>query len=169
MTLPGDRVAVTVRVDVAPEVAFEVFTTEIDLWWRHGIAYRASGRNHGMLVLEPKAGGRLFEQYIGPSGPAVHEAGTITAWEPPMRLAFEWRGTNFAPGESTHVEVTFNRTASGATEVALVHTGFAALRPDHPVRHGEPAAIFIGRLGRWWGDLLSSLREHAASRGDSPR
>jgi uncharacterized protein YndB with AHSA1/START domain len=161
--IAGDRVAVTVRVEVAPEVAFEVFTTEIDLWWRRGVAYRASGRSHGMLALEPRLGGRLFEEYRGAAGPAVHEIGTITAWEPPARLAFEWRGSNFAPGESTHVEVTFTRTASGATEVALVHTGFAALRPDHPVRHGQPVPVFIGTIGRWWGDLLSSLREHASS------
>ncbi len=160
MTIAGDRVAVMVRVEVAPEVAFEVFTSEIDRWWRRGIAYRVAGRDKGMLVLEPKVGGRLFEEYTGPSGPAVHEAGRITAWEPPGRLAFEWRGSNFAPGESTHVEVTFTATESGATQVALVHTGFAALPPDHPVRHGDPVPVFIGRIGRWWGDLLSGLREH---------
>ena len=28
--LPGDQVVVTVRVEVEPEVAFEVFTSEID-------------------------------------------------------------------------------------------------------------------------------------------
>ena len=162
MTAAGDRVAVTVRVDVAPDVAFEVFTTEIDLWWRRGVAYRASGRRHGMLVLEPKLGGRLFEEFDAPSGAVVHEAGTITAWEPPSRLAFEWRGTSFKPGESTHVEITFTRTDSGATEVVLVHTGFAALPPDHPVRHGQPTAVFVGQMGRWWGALLTSLREHTS-------
>jgi len=60
--------------------------------------------------------------------------------------------------------VTFVGTDSGATQVVLVHRGFAALRSDHAVRHGEPSDVFIGRLGRWWGSLLSSLREHAAGR-----
>jgi hypothetical protein len=126
-----------------------------------------------MLVLEGRVGGRLFEQYEGPAGPAVHESGRITAWEPPPagaanargRLAFDWRGSNFAPGEVTHVEVTFTRTESGRTQLVLVHSGFAALRPDHPVRHGEPPAKFIGRLGMWWGQLLTSFREHARDRG----
>lgn len=160
----GDRVTVTVLVDVEPEVAFEVFTTEIDLWWRRGLAYRVAGRRPGTLVLEPKVGGRLFEQYEGPAGPAVHEAGRITAWEPPARLAFDWRAVNFEPGEVTHVEVTFTRTESGRTQVVLVHRGFAALRPDHPVRHGEPPAVFLARLGRWWGDLFTSYRVHASER-----
>jgi uncharacterized protein YndB with AHSA1/START domain len=164
MTIVGDRVAVTVRVDVAPAVAFEVFTTEIDLWWRKGIAYRVAGKRPGVLALEPELGGRLFEEYQGPSGPAVHVAGTITAWDPPARLAFEWRGSNFAPGESTHVEVTFTATESGATMVELVHTGFATLPPDHPVRHGESVEVFLGHMGRWWGDLMTTLREYLADR-----
>lgn len=163
--ITGDRATVSVLVDVEPEVAFEVFTQEIDLWWRRGVAYRVAGRRPGTLVLEGKVGGRLFEQYEGPAGPAVHEAGRITAWEPPAHLAFEWRGVNFGPGEVTYVDVTFTRTESGRTQLVLVHRGFAALRPDHPVRHGEPPDRFIARIGTWWGGLLTSLREHARDRG----
>lgn len=161
MTIAGDKVRVTVSVRAQPEVAFRVFTEEIDLWWRRGPAYRVAGRQPGVLTLEPGVGGRLFEQYEGAQGPAVHQAGTITVWEPPARLAFQWRGVNFAPGESTEVEVCFNARPGGGTEVVLEHRGFAALRPDHPVRHGEPSVIFIRRLGLWWSQLLSSLRDRA--------
>ena len=160
--IAGDRVSVTVTVAVPPARAFAAFTEEIDRWWRRGLAYRVAGRRPGMLVLEPRAGGRLFEQYDGPTpgdGPRIHEAGTITVWDPPSRLAFDWRGANFQPGELTHVEIVFTPTEAG-TRLDLVHSGFAALRPDHPVRHGEPVPAFIRRLGMWWGDLLSSLREH---------
>lgn len=160
--MTGDRVRVSVTVAVAPAVAFEVFTQEIDLWWRRGIAYRIAGRKPGTLVMEGKVGGRLFEQYEGPAGPAVHEAGRITAWQPPHHLAFEWRGANFGPGEVTYVDVTFTPSESGGTELVLVHRGFAALRPDHPVRHRQPDDRFIAALGLWWGHLLSSLREHVA-------
>jgi uncharacterized protein YndB with AHSA1/START domain len=111
-----------------------------------------------MLVLEPKLGGRLFEQYEGPAGPEVHEAGRITTWQPPSHLAFEWRGANFAPGEVTFVDVRFTATESGGTRVALEHRGFAALRADHPVRHGQPIPEFIRQVGMWWGALLTSLR-----------
>ena len=162
--IEGDQVTVTVRVDVEPAVAFEVFTREIDRWWRRGVAYRVAGRRPGTLVLEGKVGGRLFEQYDGPDGPRTHQTGTITVWEPPRRLAFEWRAANFQAGEVTFVDVTFTPTESGATRLVLVHRGFASLRPDHPVRHGQPVDVFIGRHARWWGSLLSSLREHATDR-----
>jgi len=158
MPIEGDKVSVMVTVAVEPAVAFEVFTQEIDLWWRKGIAYRVAGRRPGMLVLEPGLGGRLFEQYEGPAGPAVHEAGRITTWQPPSHLAFEWRATNFAPGEVTFVDVRFTATESGGTQVALEHRGFAALRPDHPLRHGEPVPEFIRQVGQWWAGLLTSLR-----------
>jgi len=154
----GDRVTVSVLVDVEPAVAFEVFTQQIDLWWRRDVAFRVAGRKPGTLILECKQGGRLFEQYEG----GVHQAGRITTWEPPSHLAFDWRGANFAPREITHVDITFVRTESGRTQLTLVHSGFAALRPDHPVRHGQPPDRFISSLGLWWGHLLSSLRELAS-------
>jgi uncharacterized protein YndB with AHSA1/START domain len=39
--------------------------------------------------------------------------------------------------------------------------GRPALRADHPVRHGQPVPEFIRTIGMWWGQLLSSLRDHA--------
>ena len=86
-------------------------------------------------------------------------AGSITAWRPPAFFSFEWRATNFAPGESTRVEVTFEAVPTG-TRVTVVHAGWAALRDDHPVRHGQPSAAFLRAKGLWWGDLLTALREH---------
>ncbi len=157
--IAGDGVRVTVTVGVAPDVAFAVFTTEIDRWWRRGPKYRVAGREPGVLVLEPREGGRLFESYA--DGAALHEAGRVVVWDPPHRLELDWRGGNFAPGEVTRVAVAFT-DLGGRTRVELVHTGFATLRPDHPVRHGEEVAAFIRRLGMWWGDLATSFRELAA-------
>ena len=157
--LPGDVVRVTVAVPVPPRDAFDAFTLEIDRWWRRGPRYRVAGRHPGTLAFEPKLGGRLFEAYAGDGGPRVHVVGAITAWEPPSHLAFEWRASNFAAGEVTFVDVRFTPAESG-TRVELVHRGFAALRPDHPARHGEDAPAFIRRTGLWWSDLLRALREH---------
>jgi hypothetical protein len=158
--VPGDRARVTVFVDVAPADAFDVFTLELDSWWRRGPAYRVAGKEPGALHLEPRLGGRIFEQY-GERGTALHEVGTITAWDPPAHLAFAWRSVTFVPGESTTVEVWFE-ASGGGTRVTLEHRGWAAIRGDHPVRHGQPVAAFLGELGMWWGGLLSSLRERAA-------
>jgi uncharacterized protein YndB with AHSA1/START domain len=160
VTAPGDRARVSVVVAVPPEVAFRTFTEQIDAWWRRGLRYRVA-RGRSILHLEAGVGGRLFESFDTPSGPRVVESGRVTAWEPPHRLAFDWRNTNFAPEESTQVEVLFEPSARG-TLVTLTHSGWSGLRPDHPARHGLDAAPFVRMIGLWWGELLSSLREHVA-------
>jgi hypothetical protein len=72
---------------------------------------------------------------------------------------------NFAPGESTYVEVVFDAVPTG-TRVTVRHSGWAALRPDHPVRHGQQGPAFIRATGLWWGELMTSFREFAAERLD---
>jgi uncharacterized protein YndB with AHSA1/START domain len=156
--IAGDAATVTVLVRVPPAECFRLFTEEVDLWWRKGLAFRPSGRKPGIMCFEPRVGGRMFESV---EGGRVFEMGTVTEWAPPRRLAFEWRGVNFAPGEKTLVEVSFAQSESG-TQVTVRHSGFASLREDHPVRHGQAVVPFIGGISRWWGDLMTSLREHAA-------
>jgi uncharacterized protein YndB with AHSA1/START domain len=166
--LPGDQARVTVSVAVPPSEAFRIFTDEIDQWWRRGPRFRNTRGDRGMLCIEPRVGGRVFESLDGGAGvhgntPAtVVEIGTVSVWEPARRLVFSWRASNFAPTESTEVEVLFEPSPSG-TRLTVTHRGWRALRADHPVRHGEEVAAFIRRMGTWWGDLLTSLREHAAS------
>ncbi len=160
---PGDRASVSVSVAVEPAVAFEVFTAEIELWWKHGPKFRVGRRSPGVLTFEPGVGGRLLETFDGPAGPRALEMGRITVWEPPSRLQFEWRGVNFKGDEKTDVEVRFEPTASG-TLVTVVHRGWNTLRPDHPARHGAEVPAFIRMIGLWWGELMTSLREHAARR-----
>ncbi|MFT3695111.1 MAG: SRPBCC domain-containing protein [Kofleriaceae bacterium] len=153
----GDRARAMVTVPCDPALAFQIFTEETNSWWRQGIAYRVAGRTPGTIMF---ADGRLLEQFEG----GIFETGRVLEWEPPAKLAFEWRGSNFGPGEVTRVDVFFEPTSSGGTRVTVEHSGFAALRPDHPVRHGKPVAEFTAGLGRWWGDLLSGLRVHAMGR-----
>jgi uncharacterized protein YndB with AHSA1/START domain len=161
--VPGDQARVSVRVAAPPAVAFRVFTEEIDLWWLAGLRYRIAGKRKSVIHLEPGVGGRLFEKVETSAGPRVYETGHVTAWEPPSRLAFDWRAVNFARGETTEVEVVFEPTASG-TLVTVTHRGWSRIRPDHPVRHGEDVPGFLRTMGLWWGDLVTSLREHAIER-----
>lgn len=157
--MKGDVVRVQTLVEAPLERTFDVFTLELDAWWRHGPAYRVGGKHQGALHLEPTLGGRVFQEY-GVGGSAVHEIGRITIWERPTHFAFTWRGINFGEEDpSTTVEVWFEAAERG-TRVKLEHRGFAALRPGHPVRHGEDEVAFIRRLGLWWGQLMTSLREH---------
>jgi len=159
----GDAARVTVMVAAPPDVAFEVFTEEIDLWWRRGPRYRASGKRVGVLHFEGRVGGRLFESYDDGPEETLAEMGRVTAWEPPSRIAFEWRNRTFTEGECTFVEVRF-RPIAGKTEVTVEHRGWSVLRDDHPARHGMVGAVFIRSVGMFWGDLMTSLREHVTAR-----
>ena len=160
--LPGDQARVTVSVAVPPGEAFRIFTEEIDQWWRRGPRFRNAQGERGMLCIEPRLGGRVFESIDGEAGaPAsVIEIGHVSVWEPARRLVFSWRASNFAPAEATEVEALFEPSSSG-TRLTVTHRGWRALRADHPVRHGQETAAFIRTMGIWWGDLLTSLREHA--------
>ena len=163
MTTPaGNQARVTVGVAVPPAVAFEVFTQEIDLWWRRGPQFRRVGGERALIAIEGREGGRVFES--AGAGMPAQEIGRVLAWQPPSRLVFEWRGGNFAPGERTEVEVRFEAAPGDGTTVTVTHRGWAAIRADHPVRHGQDVPAFIGGMGRWWGGLLSSYRLRARLR-----
>jgi uncharacterized protein YndB with AHSA1/START domain len=162
---PGDQATVSVVVRADQAVAFEVFTTEIDLWWKHGMRFRPGGRRPGALCFEPHANGRVFESVpIRPGTTHVYEMGCVIAWEPPHRFVLEWRNTGFTPGESTEVEVRFEPVHSG-TRVTVQHRGWSALRSDHPARHGLEGAAFSRMIGLWWGELMTSLREFVETQG----
>ena len=153
---------IAVRVDVAPAVAFDLFTREIDRWWRRGPKFRHSGREIGVLHLEPRLDGVVSETWTDAGGAHRIELGRVTAWEPPHRVAFTWRNATFAPFEQTDVEVTF--AAMGArTLVTVRHRGWESLRPDHPARHGSDDAALQREVGLWWGELLTALREFAVA------
>lgn len=160
---PGDQARVSVLVEVDPEEAFRIFTEEIDRWWLRGLKYRIAGRRQGTLHFEPRVGGRLLETVETGAGTRVFESGRLTAWEPPARLVFDWRAVNFAPDEKTEVEVTFVRRSKG-TLVTVTHRGWSKIRPDHPARHELDVSAFLRMMGLWWGELMSSLREHATRR-----
>ena len=160
----GDSAKVSVFVAVTPEDAFDVFTREIDAWWKQGPRYRIAGRRRGTLFIEGHVGGRLFETFDLETGPQTIEVGRITEWAPPAKFSMEWRVVNFAPHERTFVEVTFEPSGDG-TLVTVHHYGWSALPDDHPVRHGLVGPAFARMIGMWWGALMTALREHVAERG----
>jgi hypothetical protein len=75
---------ISVSVAVPPHVAFEIFTGDLDRWWRRGIRFRNAGPRSGFLRLEPHVGGRLFESIDGDAGPYVFEVGRVRIWILPI-------------------------------------------------------------------------------------
>ena len=165
---PGDQARATVTVPVAIDEAFRIFTQEINVWWRRGSRFRnARGElaDQGIICVEPRVDGRVFESYVLNGGETVVEMGRITEWLPPDRLVFRWRASNFAPHERTEVEVQFTALRASAdpvrtarTQVVVTHRGWADIRGDHPARHGLVHAEFVRMMGMWWGDQMISMR-----------
>jgi uncharacterized protein YndB with AHSA1/START domain len=151
---------VAVRVAATQEQAFDLFTREIDAWWRRGPKFRHGTGPAGVNAIECREGGRVVERWRAAGGEREFELGVVRIWLPPERLVFSWRNATFAPLEETEVDVTFAAAGAG-TLVTVRHRGWERLREDHPAKHGLARAAFASELGLWWGDQLSALRECA--------
>ncbi len=154
----NETAIVTTVVAMEPTRAFAVFTDEIGAWWQPKVKNLISKHCSGTMKFEPGPEGRLLEVYAdAPDEP--FEVGRILVWQPPTRLVFEWRQENFAPGESTEVEVRFDPVPRG-TRVTLEHRGWEAFPPDHPARHGYTGEAFASMFGLRWADLLTAYRSY---------
>lgn len=156
--ISGDQARVSVALALDPDEAFKLFVEDIDRWWRHGHKFRNGGAAPSWVHLEPGIGGRLFERIEGSE--ALIEMGRVETWDPPRQLVLRWRAINFADGEWTRVELAFT-PQRGGTLLTLTHSGWAALRSDHPARHGLVGAEFARMIGLWWADQLGNLRQEA--------
>jgi uncharacterized glyoxalase superfamily protein PhnB len=101
----------SVEVAVSPDVAFAVFTEELDCWWMQGpINFYDTARAYGKRM-EPGVGGRIVEVY-DPATRDGLELARITVWEPGERLA--WRSSL----DDVETEVTFD-ACEGGTAVSV--------------------------------------------------
>jgi uncharacterized protein YndB with AHSA1/START domain len=156
-----DAVRVTTVVAADPAAAFDLFTREVDAWWRTGPRFRHGGGRPSVMRFEGQEAGRLVEVYTDAAGGAF-EVGRVLTWKPGDRLVFEWRGNNFEPGLVTEVEVRFERAEDGRTRVTLEHRGWDRVPLEHASRHGYGASnAFISMIGLYWGDQLAALRLRA--------
>jgi uncharacterized protein YndB with AHSA1/START domain len=149
-----DCVTVSTVVAVDAVTAFAIFTQETGAWWRPRVKLFRDDRQ-GTLRFD---NGRVLEVY---SDGEPFEVGRVLAWEPPRRLLFEWRQSDFAPGERTEVEVRFEAAPRG-TSVTIEHRGWDALSAVHPARHGYTGNAFTSMIGLRWGDLLTAFRTAAS-------
>jgi uncharacterized protein YndB with AHSA1/START domain len=151
--MSAENARVTTFVNVPPGDAFDVFTDEIDRWWRRGSRFRVGGDTSELCFEQDARGRRLVERMQD----RVREIGRVLVWEPGQRLVFEWRASNFAAGERTEVEVRFEASGEG-TRVMLEHRGWDAIRGDHPARHGQQGRAFAAMIGSHWGELMTAYR-----------
>ncbi|MDX1624718.1 MAG: SRPBCC domain-containing protein [Gemmatimonadota bacterium] len=131
----------SIQVPWDPDIAFHRFTERIDEWWPLE-THACDPVKAVTCAVEPRVGGRLYETTRDGE---EHLWGTITAWDPPRRLAFTWH-----PGrpDATRqdVEITFT-PERGGTRVAVFHTGWERL--------GENAEETREQYGPGWEFVLA--------------
>ncbi len=128
---------------VSPAGAFDVFTREIDAWYRVDSDTLPDITRTAAIRFEPHLGGRLLDVHDLATGEG-RELGQITVWEPGARLVF-------VDNEATEVQVTFQRHGAG-TRVTLTHRGLDRLAPGR--------ARALRRSG--WPNLAPIYRDHIA-------
>jgi uncharacterized protein YndB with AHSA1/START domain len=148
-----ERVVVSTFVEVSPRDAFELFTGEIDLWWKRSPRYRRMPGQAGKLSFEGEPPAQLIE--TDSSGTVV--LGRVLAWEAGKRVAFEWHGGELTEADQTQVEVRFD-PHRGGTRVTLEHRGLGSLPSQHAARHGFSGEAFEAMFGYFWADLLTGYR-----------
>jgi uncharacterized protein YndB with AHSA1/START domain len=130
-------------VACAPTEAFGLWTQRTSLWWPK--THSVSGDPALQVVFEPRVGGQVLERT--PAG-EEHAWGTITAWEPPGRLAYRWH-LRQDPSDATDVEITFAEAAGGGTLVRIVHGGWERLGERGPSLRDRNRAGWSGVLPRY--------------------
>ena len=142
-------VSVSVEVSVDPATAFEIFTGEIDRWWRPGpINWNYSDRAVGMRI-EPRVGGRWIEVHDQATGEGF-EHGRVLVWEPGRRLVLRYqdRGHDI---DGTEVDARFE-AVDGGTRVVLEHRGWEKLAAE--------LAETKMQTKRWgWSNILGWYQE----------
>ena len=131
------------------ERAFEAWTADIDRWWPSD--HTVTGTDDLSIVLEPRAGGRIFERT---PGGIEHDWGEVTIWEPPTRLGYLWH-LRRDRADATEVEIRFAAAGGDRTRVDIEHRGWEVL--------GAEGETWRDRNRGGWATLLPWYVEAASS------
>jgi uncharacterized protein YndB with AHSA1/START domain len=123
------------QVAGSAERAFELWTANAAAWWPMA-THSVSGRRDAVLVIEPGAGGRIYERT---ADGREFSWGTVVAWEPPARLVCEW----LVGDTPTELEVRF-ADGDGGTVVEIEHRGWERFGEAAPGRRDQNARGWSG-------------------------
>jgi uncharacterized glyoxalase superfamily protein PhnB len=130
-----------VEVAVSPDVAFKIFTEEMDLWWVRGpINFSNAGRVVEVRC-EPGVGGRIGEVLDDPVSGPLSEKARITVWEPGARLCWQ------SSVDDVATEVRFEPAGSG-TRVVVEHSIPAGGQDNGGTAWSRVVPVWFGR---WCG------------------
>jgi uncharacterized protein YndB with AHSA1/START domain len=123
-------------------------------WWP--LATNSLGlRNAVACILEPHAGGRIYER----TAEGLESLwGTVVTWEEPRRLVLTWHPGRHE-GTAQEVEVRFT-ARTGGTRVELEHRGW-----EHA---GDRAASLRERYLAGWPGVLAEFQARASGAAHTP-
>ena len=130
----------SIRVDLPPDQAFELFTSGIATWWPSHV-HSISQQRIRDVVFEGRVGGRIYEQR---DDGETFDWGDVIAWEPPRRFVMHWYPGRTAD-TAQEVEIHFLAEDSG-TRVELEHRNWQSL--------GDQAAEIRGQYDPGWDFVL---------------
>jgi len=151
----GDASPIVRAVSVSwpPDEAFRRFSADFSRWWPK-YTHSIGGRRVKQVVLEPRAGGALYEEHYDGTRYAW---GLVTEFDPPRRLAFTFHAS-YDARDAQQVQISFTPEATG-TRVELVSSGWENMgdaarrsRGGYQVGWGAILAGYAGRFSR--GELL---------------
>ncbi len=122
-TAPQPPIRRSIQVSWSQEAAFRRFTADFAKWWPNSCSI--GGGRVERVVFECRVGGRIYEKHRDGTR---FLWGTVTAFEPPVRVAFDWHSTR-EPVDAQHVEVRFEPD-DGGTRVELVSSGWERLSDE---------------------------------------
>ena len=137
----------SVEVERPPKVAFEVFTQSFGRWWPR-LGHSVGDENVAEVVMEARAGGRLFERW---KDGTERDWGTIGVFDPPDRVVFSWDPSGRRA--ETEVEVTFTETSTGGTRVELTHRNWHVI--------GDEAVELRSSYEGGWPGVLAAFAAFA--------
>jgi len=143
------------EVELPPLEAFQLFTSEMAVWWP--ATHHIGPSPFIEIVIEPRAGGGWFE--VDQDGTTC-QRGSILAWDPPQKLVLTWglqSDWKFDPdlSKSSEVEVRFVPMGDSATLIEFEHR--------YSERHYEGEKIAVG-VNSGWDVVLEGFKVLAAKR-----
>ena len=122
----------SIEVDWDQEAAFHRFAREFSTWWPWR-THSVGGPNVKRIVLEPRAGGLIFEEHVDGRR---FQWGKILEWDPPRSLKFTFHAGReaataqdvnvrfIALGEHTRVELVATKWENWGPKAARARRGY---------------------------------------------
>ena len=141
----------SVHIARAQADVFRLYTGSYGKWWplkTHSIG----GEKAINVVMEPRKGGRLYEEW---SDGTIHPYGEVLVWEPPHRVVHSWY-VGHPPHEASEVELRFVELSARETRIELEHRNWETMS-------GDKAADVRERYNNGWPTVIGRFVAFADS------